>query len=72
MEVELYKTKLQAAILDAQKCTQEKLQLQNEVICCLFCICHNDRTWENCLLPPFYDPGFPELLKHFPVDVCRK
>ncbi|VDN86522.1 unnamed protein product, partial [Brugia pahangi] len=30
MEVELYKTKLQAAILDTQKCTQEKLQLQSE------------------------------------------
>ncbi|VDN88100.1 unnamed protein product [Brugia pahangi] len=32
MEVELYKTKLQAAILDTQKCTQEKLQLQSELL----------------------------------------
>ncbi|VDN24180.1 unnamed protein product [Gongylonema pulchrum] len=32
MEVELYKTKLQAAILDVKKCTEEKLQLQNEFL----------------------------------------
>lgn len=36
MEVELYKTKLQAAILDAQKCTQEKIQLQSEVLFLLY------------------------------------
>lgn len=33
MEVELYKAKLQAAVLDTQKCTEEKLHLQNEVLC---------------------------------------
>ncbi|EFO17122.1 hypothetical protein LOAG_11379 [Loa loa] len=32
MEVELYKTKLQAAVLDTQKCTQEKIQLQSELL----------------------------------------
>ncbi|VDN00894.1 unnamed protein product [Thelazia callipaeda] len=32
MEVELYKTKLQTALLETQKCTQEKLQLQNELL----------------------------------------
>ncbi|CAG9539799.1 unnamed protein product [Cercopithifilaria johnstoni] len=32
MEVELYKTKLQAAALDTQKCIQEKLQLQSELL----------------------------------------
>lgn len=31
MEVELYKAKLNAASLDIQKLTQEKLQLQNDV-----------------------------------------
>ncbi|KHN77849.1 Alpha-taxilin [Toxocara canis] len=32
MEVELYKTKLVAANLDIQKCSQEKLQLKNELL----------------------------------------
>lgn len=32
MEVELYKTKLNAANLDIQKCAQEKLQLKNELL----------------------------------------